>query len=509
MPRPGGRGIIDRPWPAALRLDERSLRLPDGPGARRRRPGAWPAWPAGSGATSASIPTVVRLALVVLTFANGLGVALYLVGLGAAPRRRGRARRADPARGAPSAERAVGLGLLTVGTAAPLRAGRARSCRPAWCGRWRCRRSGSGSCGPAPTRRTAPAGCCCGRPAAGCCSWSASACCSRPAACSRPSAGSAWRCSPPASAWPSSSARGSCACGRDLGVERRERIRSEERSEIAAHLHDSVLQTLALIQRADAPGSGPHARPPPGARAAGVALRRAPARQRRAIGHLVGAALERVVTDVEDAPRRRGRPRAWWATARWSRASTRSWPPSARPPTTPPATPASPRCRSTSRWSRSAVTAYVRDRGKGFDARRRRAGPGRRARVDHRPHGPPRRPGRGPHRAGRGHRGRARGRPHARREDGLVTAPAGVPRRRPPDVPRRGAGRARATPSRSWARRPTSSRPCRASGPPTPRSCCSTCTSPAAAARPSSRRSSRSGPTSCSSPCRCPTPPRT
>jgi phage shock protein PspC (stress-responsive transcriptional regulator) len=32
--------------------------------------------------------------------------------------------------------------------------------------------------------------------------------------------------------------------------ERRERIRSEERTELAAHLHDSVLQTLALIQRA-------------------------------------------------------------------------------------------------------------------------------------------------------------------------------------------------------------------------------------------------------------------
>jgi signal transduction histidine kinase len=36
---------------------------------------------------------------------------------------------------------------------------------------------------------------------------------------------------------------------RQLTEERRERIRQEERAEMAAHLHDSVLQTLALIQR--------------------------------------------------------------------------------------------------------------------------------------------------------------------------------------------------------------------------------------------------------------------
>jgi signal transduction histidine kinase/phage shock protein PspC (stress-responsive transcriptional regulator) len=34
-----------------------------------------------------------------------------------------------------------------------------------------------------------------------------------------------------------------------LGEERRERIRQEERAELAAHLHDSVLQTLTMIQR--------------------------------------------------------------------------------------------------------------------------------------------------------------------------------------------------------------------------------------------------------------------
>jgi signal transduction histidine kinase/phage shock protein PspC (stress-responsive transcriptional regulator) len=35
----------------------------------------------------------------------------------------------------------------------------------------------------------------------------------------------------------------------DLGAEREERIRVEERADVAAHLHDSVLQTLALIQK--------------------------------------------------------------------------------------------------------------------------------------------------------------------------------------------------------------------------------------------------------------------
>ena len=86
---------------------------------------------------------------------------------------------------------------------------------------------------------------------------------------------------------------------RDLAVERRERIRSEERSEIAAHLHDSVLQTLALIQRAEAPGRARtlarrqerelrawlfDERPPDGDAAVAT----------------LSAALEQVVTDVED-----------------------------------------------------------------------------------------------------------------------------------------------------------------------------------------------------------------
>ncbi|HET9500927.1 MAG TPA: PspC domain-containing protein [Marmoricola sp.] len=39
---------------------------------------------------------------------------------------------------------------------------------------------------------------------------------------------------------------------RELGEERAERVRSQERADVAAHLHDSVLQTLALIQKSAA-----------------------------------------------------------------------------------------------------------------------------------------------------------------------------------------------------------------------------------------------------------------
>lgn len=38
----------------------------------------------------------------------------------------------------------------------------------------------------------------------------------------------------------------------DLASERAERVRSQERADVAAHLHDSVLQTLAMIQRSAA-----------------------------------------------------------------------------------------------------------------------------------------------------------------------------------------------------------------------------------------------------------------
>jgi signal transduction histidine kinase len=83
-----------------------------------------------------------------------------------------------------------------------------------------------------------------------------------------------------------------------LTEERAERIRSQERAELAAHLHDSVLQTLALMQkRADDPRE-----------VAALARRQerelrswlnADARPER--GASLAAALEAAVNEVEDA----------------------------------------------------------------------------------------------------------------------------------------------------------------------------------------------------------------
>lgn len=86
---------------------------------------------------------------------------------------------------------------------------------------------------------------------------------------------------------------------RELSVERRERIRSEERSEIAAHLHDSVLQTLALIQRAEGSGRAKTlARRQERELRAWLFDERAPDPE-GAPDTLTGA-LQRIVTDVED-----------------------------------------------------------------------------------------------------------------------------------------------------------------------------------------------------------------
>jgi signal transduction histidine kinase len=83
---------------------------------------------------------------------------------------------------------------------------------------------------------------------------------------------------------------------RSLSSERAERIRSQERAEMAAHLHDSVLQTLALVQRADDP-----------TRVAALARRQErelrawlSGRAERAEGRLA-AALDDVAAEVEEA----------------------------------------------------------------------------------------------------------------------------------------------------------------------------------------------------------------
>ena len=85
--------------------------------------------------------------------------------------------------------------------------------------------------------------------------------------------------------------------GRNLAAERSERIRSQERAEVAAHLHDSVLQTLALMQkRASDPKEV-------------AALARRQERELRSWlfdeeterGDSLAAALEGVAAEVEDA----------------------------------------------------------------------------------------------------------------------------------------------------------------------------------------------------------------
>lgn len=84
---------------------------------------------------------------------------------------------------------------------------------------------------------------------------------------------------------------------RALRYERTERVRTQERADVAAHLHDSVLQTLALIQR--------HSGDP----AAVVQLARTQERELRrwlfepadAGRSLLGAALRDAAAEVEDA----------------------------------------------------------------------------------------------------------------------------------------------------------------------------------------------------------------
>ena len=84
---------------------------------------------------------------------------------------------------------------------------------------------------------------------------------------------------------------------RDLAAERNARIREQERAEVAAHVHDSVLHTLTLIQR--------HVEDPREvarlARAQERELRGWLYRPARDADDTMSAALERVAADVEDA----------------------------------------------------------------------------------------------------------------------------------------------------------------------------------------------------------------
>jgi signal transduction histidine kinase/phage shock protein PspC (stress-responsive transcriptional regulator) len=84
---------------------------------------------------------------------------------------------------------------------------------------------------------------------------------------------------------------------RELTDERRERIRVQERAELAAHVHDSVVQTLTLIQRhADDPRAVVQL-----ARAEERALRQWLYRPAGADPGMFRAALESAAADVEDA----------------------------------------------------------------------------------------------------------------------------------------------------------------------------------------------------------------
>jgi phage shock protein PspC (stress-responsive transcriptional regulator) len=90
----------------------------------------------------------------------------------------------------------------------------------------------------------------------------------------------------------------------DLNAERTERIRSQERAELAGQVHDSVLQTLALIQQSARTPARSRAGPPAGARAAQLAL---PARRS---ADSLSAVLEQRPRGRGAARRaRRGRPR--------------------------------------------------------------------------------------------------------------------------------------------------------------------------------------------------------
>jgi signal transduction histidine kinase/phage shock protein PspC (stress-responsive transcriptional regulator) len=286
---------MSKPSAARFRLDERTLRVP--PGLVRAGDNRIVAGVAGgTGRYFGVDPTAVRLALVVLTFANGVGAVLYLVGWALLPDEDPAA--PPPPGRAPTTERALGLGLLTLGTVLFFgNAGLAFPPGVVWAVVLSAVGFGLVWSHTDEEDRTR---------------------------------GLLWRAAgggvllvvglgvlfASGGVLSTIGAVGLVVLAtglgvallmgpwilrlwRDLAAERRERIRSEERSEIAAHLHDSVLQTLALIQRADAPGRARTL-----ARRQERELRAWLFDERAPDGDgdvaTLNAALERVVTDVED-----------------------------------------------------------------------------------------------------------------------------------------------------------------------------------------------------------------
>ena len=284
-----------KPSAARFRLDERSLRVP--PGLVRAGDNRIVAGVAGgTGRYFGVDPTAVRLALVVLTFANGVGAVLYLVGWALLPDEDPAA--PPPPGRTPTAERTVGLGLLTLGIVLFFgNAGLAFPPGVVWAVVLSAVGFGLVWSHTDEEDRTR---------------------------------GLLWRAAgggvllvvglgvlfASGGVLSTIGAVGLVVLAtglgvallmgpwilrlwRDLAAERRERIRSEERSEIAAHLHDSVLQTLALIQRADAPGRARTlARRQERELRAWLFDERAPDGDGEVA--TLNAALERVVTDVED-----------------------------------------------------------------------------------------------------------------------------------------------------------------------------------------------------------------
>ena len=256
----------------------------------------------------------------------------------------------------------------------------------------------------------------------------------------------------------------------DLGAERAERVRTQERADMAAHLHDSVLQTLALIQK-NSHDATTVARL---ARSQERDLRQWLFEAETTDATTLAGALKEMAADVESpAQRRRRRGHRRRLPARRG-ARARSCTPPARRWSTSPSTPAPSAPTSSPRPRRRAVDVFVRDRGAGFDVgavASDRQGV-RNSIVDRMArHGGQRRRTLGSRRGHRGPAAHAPQRCRTRRRGEPMNQPtapersrAGRPGRRPRDVPGRGPRRARHDRRRTWSR--SSARP----PTPTPRS---------------------------------------